>query len=315
MYILNFDISVGGFRLQTVERVQVKSSILNLADTATVRIACPYGRKKEITDAVKAGDAVEIRLGYGENLKTEFKGYLKTIETEGEGVVLGCMDALYLLDKRVNDREYKTITLQELLTDILSQVDSGYSVNSSYSFTYEKFVTQSTSALEVVRKVQEETKANVFFRGNVLYVQEPYTNVEGRQEVIYDTAVNIEASELKYVTAADRKVEIEVVYTSPEGEKKVETAGQAGGQKIRVRGGSSSEADLRRQAGAAYDLWNFDGFEGGFTGWLEPFTQPGDTVVLRDEGKPEGKYYVTGVDVEFDADGGKRKITLGRKIG
>jgi hypothetical protein len=310
---MNYEISIGDYKLQTVEQVKVTSSILNLADIATIVIACPYSRKKEVIEKVKIGDSVEIKLGYENDIKTEFKGYLKSIQTEGDGVTLNCMDALYLLDKSIANKEYKQVTVKSLLSDVVRQVDSSFKVVSSYEFTYEKFTTMRTSALDVVKKVQDETKANIFFRDNTLYIQEPYKDTIGNT-VIYDTAVNIETSELKYVTKEDKKVEVEVVFTKADGSKVTKTFGQKGGEKRTMVSSSGSEADMKRQGNAEYDLWNYDGFEGSFTGWLIPFTQAGDTVILRDEGKNEGKYYCIGVEVEFSGSGGKRKVTLGRKL-
>jgi hypothetical protein len=35
----------------------------------------------------------------------------------------------------------------------------------------------------------------------------------------------------------------------------------------------------------------------------------------NDKERPEGVYYVTGVEIEFGQNGAKRKVTLGRKLG
>jgi hypothetical protein len=98
----------------------------------------------------------------------------------------------------------------------------------------------------------------------------------------------------------------------PNGKKNEAKFGQSGGVLQTV---ITTSNDLKGTAEREYNLWNYDGFEGSFTGWLVPFVQPTDTVVLRDEDRPEGKYYVTGVEVEFSENGGKRKITIGKKLG
>jgi hypothetical protein len=313
MYILNYDITIGDYRLQTVETVNITSSILNLADTANIHIACPVNRKSDITGKIKVGDQVQIRLGYNK-LEVEFSGYLKSIYTQDEGVTLECMDALYLLNKSIKNTEYKDVTLKSLLEDVMKQVDPSYKVESTYELTFEKFTAMRTTALDVVKKVQETTKANIYFKGTTLYVQQPYADTTGRT-AIYNTAVNIEASDLKYVTKEDRKIEIEVTYTGKDGKKTTKTIGQTGGEKKTITATSENEADMIKQAESEYNLWNYDGFEGGFTGWLVPFCEAGDTVVLRDADMGEGKYYCTGTEVEFGSNGGKRTIKLGRRLG
>ena len=88
----------------------------------------------------------------------------------------------------------------------------------------------------------------------------------------------------------------------------------AGGEKITRPVSADSESDLKRAAENEYNLWNYSGFEGSLTGWLVPVVKAGGSVRLRDKERPEGTYYVTGVDVEFGQSGAKRKVTLGRKL-
>jgi hypothetical protein len=307
---MNYHISAGGYRLRSVESVKITSSVLNLADVATVNVAIPYGRKNEVTDKIKAGDAVTIRLGYGELLQTEFEGYLKSIQTEGNGIILDCMDELYLLDKTIADREYKNTSTKALVSDWLRQAGVKAAPAITVNATWNKYRTFKTTALDALKKIQDETKCNVYFSGGVLHIHAPYEEKSGN-EVIFDTARNIEASDLKYVLKSDKKVQIEVRYISQKGKTKTAKFGQSGGV---VQTVATTGNDLKGVAERTYSLWNYDGFEGSFTGWLVPVVRPTDTVVLRDGGKAEGRYYVTGTEVEFGAGGGKRKVTVGRRL-
>lgn len=307
---MNYRITAGGYLLQSIESVKISSSVLNLADVATINIAVPYSRKNEITGKLKVGDAVKIMLGYDNSLETEFEGYLKSIQTEGNGVILDCMDALYLLDKTIADKEYKNTSTKALVSDWLKQAGVKAEPSITVDAAFNKYRTFKTTALDALKKIQDETKCNVYFSGGVLHIHAPYEETSGN-EVIFDTARNIEASELKYILKSDKKVQIEVKYTSQNGKAKTAKFGQTGGVTQTV---TTTGNDLQGVAERAYNLWNYDGFEGGFTGWLIPVVRPTDTVVLRDGGKAEGKYYVTGTEVEFSASGGKRKVTIGRKL-
>ena len=75
------------------------------------------------------------------------------------------------------------------------------------------------------------------------------------------------------------------------------------------------KSDLKKAAENEYNLWNYSGYEGNITGWLVPVVKAGRSVRLRDKERPEGVYYVTGVEIEFGQNGAKRKVTLGRRLG
>jgi hypothetical protein len=132
--------------------------------------------------------------------------------------------------------------------------------------------------------------------------------------VIYDTEVNVQSNELKWKDQKDKKVMVEVVYTNAKGEKKTQEFGASGGQKVTRYVATNSDEDLKKAAENEYNLWNYSGYEGSLTGWLVPVVKAGGSVRLRDKERPEGVYYVTGVEIEFGQNGGKRKVTLGRKL-
>ncbi|MDR1737977.1 MAG: hypothetical protein LBR66_04055 [Candidatus Symbiothrix sp.] len=315
MYELGYEIKIGSYRLAMLESVKIAKSVLNLADTATV--VCPastYNDAISVRDKIKKGDAVAIRLGYDGQLETEFKGYLNAIQTEDNSITLDCIDELYRLKKTVANKEYKDTTLNAILHDLMKQVSSEYTIESNYEVGYDRFTVFNQTMYDVLQKIQDDTKANIFFREKTLHISEPYKDETGKT-VIYDTRVNIETSDLKYVSKEDKKVKIEVEMTKPDGKKEKRSFGADGGEVVKKTVSGISESGLSSVAQNEYNLWNYDGFEGGFTGWLVPQCQPGDTVELRDtDGSRTGRYYVTGVEVEFSASGGKRKVTLGRKV-
>lgn len=316
MYLLSWHITIGKYSVQTLKEVKINTSVLNLSDTATIEMPGQYlNIWRKIEDKVHVGDAVTIQLGYDNDLETEFTGYLKRISRDNNSLVLECEDALYLLDKTVKDMEYKTITLKELLQKILTQVDPEMTVDCDYDFTYEKLVVFKSTALDVLKKVHDDTKANIWFEGKTLHVHPVYQEQKGDKAVIYDTEVNVQSNELKWKDKADKKVMVEVKFTKPNGELAKQEYGVSGGQKVTRYVDSNNESDLKKAAENEYNLWNYSGYEGSFTGWLVPVVKAGGSVRLRDKERPEGKYYVTGVEIEFGQNGAKRKVTLGRKLG
>ena len=316
MYRLSWHITIGKYRVQTLKEVKIKTSVLNLSDTATIEMPGQYlNTWKMIEDKVSVGDAVTIQLGYNDELETEFTGYLKRISRDNNSLVLECEDALYLMDKTVKDVEYKSIKVKTLLENILKQVDPGLKVECDYDFTYDKMVVFKSTALDVLKKIHSDTKANIWFEGKTLHIHPVYDPQEGDEPVIYDTEVNVQSNELKWKDKADKKVMVEVKFTKPNGELSKQEYGVSGGEKVTRYVDSSNENDLKKAAENEYNLWNYSGYEGSFTGWLIPVVKAGGSVRLRDKKREtDGTYYVTGVEIEFGQSGAKRKVTLGRKL-
>jgi len=316
MYLLNWDITIGGYKVKTLTEVKITTSVLNLSDTATITMPGQYlNTWRKIEDKVHTGDAVTIKLGYDNNLETEFTGYLKRISRDNNSLVIECEDALYLTDVTVADMEYKSVTLKALLTEILAQVNPEMTVECDYDFTYEKMVVFKSTALDVLKKVHEDTKANIWFEGKTLHVHPVYQTLDGDKPVIYDTEVNVQGNDLKWKDATDKKVMVEVKYVAPNGKLSKQEYGATGGQKVTRYVEASSEDDLKKAAENEYNLWNYSGYEGILTGWLVPIVKAGGSVRLRDKERPEGVYYVTGVEIEYGRNGAKRKVTLGRRLG
>ena len=122
---MEYDITVGAYKVHTLKSVTVKRSVEQLSDTA--QIAMPgtlLNAAIEVEDKIKVGDPVKIQLGYKQTgLKTEFEGYLKAIKTEGSEIVLECEDALYMWRTAVKNEEMKTISLQALLNKVCQEVN------------------------------------------------------------------------------------------------------------------------------------------------------------------------------------------------
>ena len=314
MLRMDFDISVGNYRLKMVDAVKVKHSVEQLSDTAAITLpAMVEGKALQVEGKLKAGDKVTIQLGYNDRLETEFEGYLKTVATDGGNLTLECEDAIWLFDKKVDDVELKGITMKALLEKVVKQVDPSYKVETEFSFTWKKFTFYHATARDILKKVQDETKANIWFREGTLHVQPQYAQASDRT-VVFDFSRNIESSNLKYRKSTDKKVEVTIELTDSNGDKTEVKYGAEGGKTIKRVGHGMTKAEAKKIAENEYNLWCFDGYEGSFTGWLVPFVQPGDAVRIIDSDykEKEGVYYVTGTEISFSKDGGKRTVSLGR---
>lgn len=321
MLAMNHRITVGTWRLGMIDSVKIHKSVETLSDTAIVVLPGTYiNAGIDIESFIHTGDEVTIKLGYDDDLKTEFKGYLKSIQTDDGSITLECEDSLYLWRVPLDDIQLSNISLKALLQKVSSQVSatSGkiYNVVCDYDFNYEKFTFYKASAIDVLKQVQEETKANIYFAEDVLHIHAPYSQIKNAVPVVYDFAVNVEKSDLKYVKATDKNISVEVTCLMPDGENKTVQYGSPKGTTKHKTIAASDVASARTAAMSEFNLWCYDGYEGSITGWLEPYVEPTYKVMIRDAEYPmkTGTYYVVSTEVEFGSAGGIRKVTLGRRV-
>ncbi len=321
MLAMEHNITVGAWRLAMIDSVKINKSVETLSDTAVIVLPGTYiNAGINIEDKIFVGDEVEVKLGYDGDLKTEFKGYLKSIQTDDGSITLECEDALYMWRQPLDDIQLANVSLKTVLQKVCTAVNAAtgntYTVMCDYEFNYEKFTFYKANAIDVLKQVQEETRANIYFDGSVLHIHAPYSQITNAVPVIYDFAVNVEKSELKYIKAADKNTTVEITYFAPDGTKKIASVGSKSGTKIQRTLSVNDEASARKAAESEYSLWCYDGYEGSLTGWLVPFVEPAYKVTVRDGEYPQktGTYYVIATEVSFSSSGGVRKVTLGRKV-
>jgi len=305
------------YSLQTVASVDIECSVDNLSDTAIITLPeAVMNQVLNIGNEVKRGSEVIIKSGYDKKLETEFVGYVQDIVTNDSSLKIMCEDALFQFRKGVKDVELKPTSLPKIAQLLIDQIDSSFILKCDYDITYEKFVIHQATGYNVLKKLAEETKANIYFNTEKkeLHVHPPY--IEQGGEVIYSLQRNVENSSLEFKKAIDRKVEVTVEKTNLAGKIESYTTGTTGGEKITLKVGSVSNADLKKIADAELIRRSADMYEGSIDTWAIPFVQPTYTAKIKDEDYPEkdGKYYVTGVTTAINESGFKRTVKIGIKV-
>ena len=93
--------------------------------------------------------------------------------------------------------------------------------------------------------------------------------------------------------------------------------GTTGGDKFTLKlPGVSDRKSLEQRADEELKVRAYTGYEGSFTGWLEPYVEPTWLAEIRDteyEYK-NGSYYVLGVETTFCDKGASRVVTIGKRI-
>lgn len=305
------------YSLRTVDAVKIEESVDALADTAEITLPeTVMNEVLNIGDNIKRGSEVKIKLGYDKFLVQEFVGYVQEITTRDSSLKIICEDALFLFRVGVKSEEMKMVTMEAIAQRVAKQIDPSFKVVCDYGISYEKFVIHQATGFDVLKKLAEETKANIYFNTDKkeLHIHPPY--VEKGGEVTYSMQVNVESSSLEFKKKIDKKVEVIVESTDSKGKVQSFTAGTTGGDKVTLKVGSVATADLSKIANAELIRRSADGYEGSLTGWLVPVVKPTYSAKIIDEDYPDktGKYYVLGVTTEFNASGGKRTVKLGVKV-
>lgn len=317
MYKMCHKITVGSYKLLLLESVNIVRSVDALADTATIVLpGMVHNEAINIEDKIKVGDAVKIELGYNNKLTTEFEGYLQRIGTDGGNITLECEDGLWKFRSGVSDKQYTQVDVKKILEDICQQC-GGFDLKCDYSFRYDKFVVRNATGFDVLRKIQDEAKPNIYLKGNTLHVHPKYSEIFG--EAKYDFSRNIEdgGTDLEYRRKEDRKVLITVVGEKKDGKKVKVEVGTTGGDKVTLHlPGATDEASLRQLGEQALAERCYTGYSGSFDGWLWPYCDTGYKVSIVDPDYEykNGTYYVTAVEVNYSQKGGKRTITLGKRL-
>lgn len=316
MFTMVYDIEIGSYKLGVLDSVEVRRSVENLADTAVIKLpAAEYNRALEVESKIRRGDKVAIKLGYAEiGMLDEFSGYVQRVGTDNGTVSIECEDALYVFRKELKDAEHNKISLADLLGKVIAEMGGGYTVKSTYSWTYDKFVVSSATALDVLKKVQEESGADIYLDGKVLHIHAPGENIG--KTVYYDFSQNVQKCDLKYSLAEDRKVKVVVKALLPDGKVKEMEVGATGGDKVEIKCAASDDASMKQRANSEIKRRSFDGYEGNITTWLFPRVVPADAAVLHDADYTykDGKYFVKGVTTNFSSAGASRKVELGFKL-
>jgi hypothetical protein len=306
------------YKLMLISEIEITESVENLVDTAIITLPeAVMNKVLDFENTIARGSEIIIELGYDNNLKKEFTGYVKEITTNDSSLKILCEDSLFLFRVGVKDVEMKPTSMKKIAQSLIDQIDKSFKISCDFDIGYEKFTIHQATGYDVLKKLQEETKANIYFdsENKVLHIHAPYLEKGG--DVVYSMQKNIEKSSLEYKRAIDKKVEVTIESIDLKGKVRSYTTGTTGGDKITIKVGAVSEIDMKKIAAVTLQQNNYDGLDGSIDSWLIPFVKPTYSAHFIDEDYPEksGIYYVISTVTTFSDAGGKRVVKFGVKLG
>jgi len=322
MFVMNWKIQLGKYLLKLLDNVEIVESVDVLSDVATIKLpGSALNKQLEIESKIKRGDPVEISIGYDKDVKSVFKGFIERISTDDSSISIVCEDGIFLTRVAVKDKEMKNCTSKQIAQYVVDQVnlslpaDQKLSLNCDYELKYDKFVIRKANGRDVLNKLHEDTKGNIYIKDRVLHFHPAY--VEKFGDVSYDFAVNIEKSDLQYRRADERQYEVEVEGISLDNKRTIITLGTTGGEKRSIKiSGVTDKETLKKRGEEELKYLVFDGYEGSITSWLVPEAHPGYSAKITDKDYEykTGTYYVVSVTTNFSQAGGVKKVQIGRKL-
>jgi len=319
MYNLNWNIEFKNpsgkkFRLALLYSVEIIQSVENLVDTALISIPETILNKVlSIESKIPRGSEIKIQLGYNDQLNDEFSGFVREVKNTNGSLVIDCEDSIFLFRKPVGNAVMKPTTVAKIAQSMIDQCVPGMTLQCDYDIAYEKFVINMANGYDVLKKLQEETKANIWIDGetNTLHIHPPFMEKFG--EVKYSPQQNVQSVALEYKRAVDRKFEITVDSVGADGKVKSIKRGIPGGETVNMKVGPMSESDMEKIGDAELSKRMSDRYEGTIDTWLIPRIKPGSTARYEDEDYPDqkGGYYVPTVKTSFSDGGGLRTVTFG----
>ncbi|TAD83312.1 MAG: hypothetical protein EAY75_15025 [Bacteroidetes bacterium] len=322
-YTMDWQITIGRYQLALLDSVEIVKSVDALADTCQIVLPLyAYNQALRVEQQLKRGDSVTVLLGYDGKLVREFEGFLLAITTDDGHLKLTCEDGLYLLRKPIPNKQLLGAAVADVAAYVLANTNSSIALNCGLKAPgfYEKFVVDKATGYDVLKKLQDETKANIYMRWLAtqgqwqLNIHPLYAQQHG--QVKLSLQHNVEQAALSYKMADDKKLEVVVTNTGPNGKKRSQRYGTTGGDKLELEAHGLSPEAMAQRAKSQHLQNVYDGYEGDLTTWLIPVVEPGYSVEVIDEDfeYKNGRYYAKAVTTSFSKDGGSRKIELGIKL-
>ena len=338
---LNSDIQIGDFHFSGVSDLLISRSVHSYSDSAvlTIPAICKVRSGNQVSDyqasadLISDRDPVRISLGYNGSLRQEFRGFVRRrslsmpLQVECEG-----LSQVMRLDMDVSASLEVTSS-----TQLASYLRKGFkgagipiNVVVADDLPLQNLLLTHVNGTEIcdaVKRFSQETMSIFFKDFSTLWMGLLYTPLRHGNDplssgkVLYRPGYNcLRDGGLREHTASD-PVQIVFHNFSATGVRtqvlsEADEKGRAR-QEVSIMNNIGDAATLLRLANEKMYQFNYKGYSGYLTGFLEPYCAPGWLAEVRDDLYPErnGAYLVESTEVRFGKGGARRKVELGPALG
>lgn len=320
------------YRLRGLHSLEIKKSVHQIVQTAKLQLPLSVMFRNteqleqiQLIDKIKEGDFVKIDIGYNDNNRTEFEGYIKRINTV-QPLEIELEDELYLLRKINIKTSFKKADVKDILTLLLNELfkSSGLKLEvykEMPSLTVTNFVIDNANGIAVLQDLQDKyglasylttiDGVKTLYCGLVYGLKKAKQKENGKErgKIKYELQRNtINVSDLKYQVAGDKTYQIKVTNHDPSGAVREITLGDKSGEQRQLHFyGKHTDDELKQLAASEMEKFASTGYKGGFETFLLPNVEPGDVAEITEKqyGR-NGNYYVGTVTTNFGS-GARRK--------
>lgn len=311
-------ITIGKIYFDDITSVEIDQSITEISSTARIVIPRFYKQldNKYPLDFIRSGDQVTIEFGYEETgINVEYRGYVREISADIP-LEITC-DQLYPLRQNNIVKSYKSVTLRQLLTDVIQ----GTFIKSVECPDVQlgKYIIDNASTYQILDKIKEEFGFYAKLIGDVLTVGFAWDwNVGFTAAHVYDKQNNVKSSDLRYRMADEFNVRVRVkIRNKKSTEAYVEVGSKDKDATVHtIEYAADSEEVAKKIAEARLKKAVYTGYTGDITGFGFPITKAGDSIQIIDRREPyrDGTYLIEKVTITYSSAGISRKNELAFKI-
>jgi hypothetical protein len=311
MVSMNSYIEIGDYVFRNqCHSVKITSSRTHVGDKAVIQLPNIKGL---LDKSITTGMPVVIKLGYDDDLYTEFTGYVSAVKPKTP-IEIECEDEMWQLRQSpIKSKGWVAVSLKELIKYIVPTA----TIN-AFAITLSPFRIESTvlSRAEALDKLKKEYGFDVYYRGKELYAGLAYQQHVG--EVVYHFQKNAIMDDLTFLRKDDVKVKIKAISYTPDNKKTEVEVGDKNGETHTLHFFNKTKEELAQLAKSKINMMKYEGYRGKFKAKGLPRPQHGMICHLYDDHYPEreGQYFIDGVETTYSGSQGfSRTIRLGRKSG
>ena len=293
-------------------------------DTASLTDTCVIELPKKIkwdgqpvgagsNPPIKRGDKIIVYLGYDDELKLRFSGYIRRVSATVP-VKIECEDGMFLLKLQpAKKKGFKEVSLDGLISTLLEGMDVKYKLIDRDIKLGPYRITRDTVAEELA-ELQRTTGLMAYFRNiegkPILYVGFTYP-LDGRRKENFIHKKNIINNELEYRREEDIKLKVKAISIQMDNKRIEVEVGDKDGEVRTVYKYNVKEADLKVFATSELERFKYSGYQGNFETFGEPAATKTDIAHVEGEDGNSGDYLIKKVEINFGTGGYRQKIELG----
>lgn len=272
--------------------------------------------RKDGKPPIKRGDKITVRLGYDDELKIRFSGYVRSVDAKTP-VTIKCEDGMFLLKtKKAEPKAFKKASLKEIISHLLQGTNIDFKLIDDNIMVGDWRITKANVS-EELQELKEKMMLSSYFRmiegKSVLYVGLAHP-LDNRKKAVFKHGKNIISENFEYRDEEDIRVRVEAQSFDAKNKKITYEYGDKDGELIKIRVDGLSKEELKKYAIQAIERYKQSGFKGSFETFGMPEVSKCDMVELYASDGNSGTYLVKKNEIKFGQSGYRQNIELGNPI-